>query len=163
VLVSREPELLDTGGGIARALAHLGTEPFFVVSAKQAWSDGREPALARLAAAWDDDAMDALLLLQPIEAAIGFDGPGDFFLDADRRIEPRGDREAAPFAYTSIQMLHPRLFQGAPAGPFSLWVVWRKAIAGARAFGLVHDGGWCAVSTQASLALADAWIGRNGA
>jgi MurNAc alpha-1-phosphate uridylyltransferase len=161
-LVSREPELLDTGGGIARALPHLGPEPFFTVSAKQAWSDGSTPALARLAAAWDDAAMDALLLLQPIAAAIGFDGPGDFRLDASGRIEPRGGRAAAPFAWTSIQLLHPRFFADCPAGPFSLWVPWRRAIAAGRAFGLVHDGGWCAVSTAASLALADAWVRARG-
>lgn len=161
VILSRETELLDTGGGVANALPHLGAGPFFIVSAKQAWTDGARPALHRLAEAWDDARMDALLLLQPIELAVGFEGPGDFFLDAAGRIAPRGAAPAAPYAYMSLQLVHPRLFAGAPPGAFSFWVPWRRALAAGRAFGLVHDGGWCQVSGVASLALAEAWIGRE--
>lgn len=160
IVVSRESELLDTGGGTCRALPHLGTRPFFVAATKMVWTDGRVPALARLAEAWDDERMDALLLLQPLVAAEGFDGAGDFLLDADGRIEPRGERASAPYAFTSLQIVHPRLFEGA-SGAFSMWLPWRRALADRRLFGLVHDGAWCHVSTPGGLALAQArsWDG----
>ena len=78
--ISEEPELLDTGGGVARALPSLG-EAFFVVNADVFWLDGRESALLRLARAFDHGAMDAMLLLQRTVSAVGYDGSGDYMLD----------------------------------------------------------------------------------
>lgn len=161
IVISREETLLDTGGGTARALPHLGTAPFFVAAAKMVWRDGARPALARLADAWDDGRMDALLLVQARDRALGFEHPGDFFLDADGRLRRRGDAAAAPFAYTSLQIVHPRLFSAAPAGPFSFNLLWDRALADGRLFGLAHDGDWCNVSSPGGLALAEArsWDG----
>lgn len=158
IVLSCEETLLDTGGGVAKALPELGPEPFYVLSSDGLWRDGATPALARLAAAWDDDAMDALLLLQPMQAAIGFDGAGDFFIEADGRLARRGDAARAPYAYMSIQLMHPRAFGGCPAGAFSNNWVWDRARAAGRLFGLVHDGGWCHVGDAAGLAAADAWL-----
>ena len=158
IVLSREATLLDTGGGVAKALPELGPEPFYVLSSDGLWRDGATPALARLAAAWDDDAMDALLLLQPMQAAIGFDGAGDFFVEADGRLARRGGAVSAPYAYMSIQMMHPRAFDGCPAGAFSNNWVWDRALAAGRLFGLIHDGAWCHVGDAAGLAAADAWL-----
>jgi MurNAc alpha-1-phosphate uridylyltransferase len=63
IVLSPEAELLETGGGIVKALPQLGDAPFFVVNADSLWLDGTTPALRRLAAAWRDADMDALLLL----------------------------------------------------------------------------------------------------
>ena len=161
ITLSREATLLDTGGGVAMALPELGPEPFYVLSSDGLWRDGATPALARLAAAWDDDAMDALLLLQPMAAAVGFDGAGDFFIAADGRLARRGGAASAPYAYMSIQLMHPRAFGGCPAGAFSNNWVWDRALAAGRLFGLVHDGGWCHVGDAAGLAAADAWLERR--
>ncbi len=161
ITLSREETLLDTGGGVAKALPELGPEPFYVLSSDGLWRDGATPALARLAAAWDDDAMDALLLLQPMQAAIGFDGAGDFFIEADGRLARRGGAASAPYAYMSIQLMHPRAFGGCPAGAFSNNWVWDRARAAGRLFGLVHDGEWYHVGDAAGLAAADAWLERR--
>ncbi len=158
IVLSREETLLDTGGGVAKALPELGPEPFYVLSSDGLWRDGATPALARLAAAWDDDAMDALLLLQPMAAAVGFDGAGDFFIEPDGRLARRGGAARAPYAYMSIQLMHPRAFGGCPAGAFSNNWVWDRALAAGRLFGLVHDGAWCHVGDAAGLAAADAWL-----
>jgi MurNAc alpha-1-phosphate uridylyltransferase len=61
--LSRETELLETGGGVARALPLLG-EWFFVVNSDVLWLDSRDYALARLAAAFDPQTTDVVLLLQ---------------------------------------------------------------------------------------------------
>ncbi len=161
IVISREADLLDTGGGTLVALPHLGQAPFYVASAKMVWRDGPRPALARLAEAWDDERMDALLLVQPMERALGFHGAGDFFLDADGLLSWRGAAARAPYAYTSLQIVHPRLFRGAPTGAFSFRLLWDAAIVAGRAHGLVHDGAWCDVSTPEALAEAEAldWDG----
>lgn len=114
IYFSEEEELLDTAGGVAKALPLLGEEPFYVVNGDAVWLDGMQPALLRLAKRWCDDAMDALLLLHPTVAAVGYDGPGDFRMTPSGRLLRRPEREIAPFAYTGVQLVHPRLFEGAP-------------------------------------------------
>ncbi len=160
IVLSPEAELLETGGGVVRALPHLGAAPFYVVNADIAWTDGATPALARLADAWRDEAMDALLLLHAVEDATGYDGSGDFFLKRDGTLERRGDADRAPYVFTGVQILHPRLLAEAPAsapgGRFSLTVLYDRARAAGRLAGLVHDGDWHHIGTPAGLAEARA-------
>src|SRR5215469_15735820 len=60
-IVRREPALLETGGGVKAALDLLGPAPFLVVNGDAFWVDGPQPALARLAAAFDPTALDGVL------------------------------------------------------------------------------------------------------
>lgn len=151
ISLSHEDVLLETGGGVAKALPLLGHDPFYVVNSDIIWTDGATPALARLAAAWREQDMDALLLLQPTKTAVGYAGKGDFFINgADiprRRVEP----EVAPLLFSGVQILHSRLFEGCPAGKFSLNVLYDRALAENRLFGLVHDGQWFHVGTPEAL------------
>jgi MurNAc alpha-1-phosphate uridylyltransferase len=155
ILVSHEAKILETGGGIAQALPLLGPDPFYVVNAKIIWQGGRKDALLQLADAWNGTEMDGLLLLQPTATAVGYDGPGDFTMDQLGRLGWRQPQQVAPFVYASIQILHPRLFEGAPKGAFSLHPLWNRAMEAGRLFGLRHDGAWYHVSTGAALAEAE--------
>ncbi len=161
--LSRETELLDTGLGVKNALGHLGPWPFFISSSDILMTEGPggDP-LQRLAAAWDDDAMDALLLVQPRAKAGGFVAPGDFNLDPEGRPSRRGDAPAADYVYTSTQLVHPRLFADSPDAPFSFNLLWDKAIATRRLFAIVHDGGWFTVDTPENLTAAPDWLARHG-
>jgi MurNAc alpha-1-phosphate uridylyltransferase len=159
IVFSPEPELLETGGGVAKALPLLGTEPFFVCNADIVWTDGTEPALKRLARAFDPARMDGLLLLQPVETAFGYDGHGDFHLGTDDRLTRRRKGERTPLMFAGVQILHPRLFEAHPGGAFSLNLLYDKAIAAGRLFGLVHDGGWYHIGTPPALAEAEALLG----
>ena len=136
--------LLETGGGVAKALPMLGDAPFLVVNSDNIWIG--EAAFAPLVEAWDAAAMDALLLLVPVKRAVGYSRAGDFSLDAGRLVR-RGDAPSAPLVFTGAQILSPALFHDMPEGPFSLNLVWDRAIASGRAFGAVHPGGWCDVGT----------------
>ncbi len=161
--ISIEEMLLDTGGGINNALPRLGSAPFLAVNADIVWDDGPVPALKRLSAAFDPAAMDALLLLVTRDRAIGFDGPGDFFLNEDGRLVRRGERPSAPYVYAGLQMVTPALFDGAPDGAFSLNRLYDKAVARGRLFGLVHDGAWYHVGTPEALKDADRILATSGA
>jgi aminoglycoside/choline kinase family phosphotransferase len=162
IVFSREEEILETGGGIKKALPLLGAEPFYAINGKIIWLNGKTDALVRLAEVWNDEDMDGLLLLQPTTSAIGYDGPGDFFIDQVGRIRRRREWEVAPFVYAGIQILHPRLFAGAPDGAFSLNVLYDRAIEAGRLFGIRHDGEWFHVSTVKQLAEVEARIARGG-
>lgn len=137
--------LLETGGGVKRALPMLGEGPFLTINSDAVWIGGR--ALAPLPAGWQPDRMDVLLLLARKENAIGYTRSGDFRLDEDGALIRRGDAATAPYVFTGAQILNPALFEDTPDGAFSLNVVYDAAIARKRAFGVVHDGNWCDVGT----------------
>ena len=111
-------ELLGTGGGVVKALGHLGDAPFFYMNSDTLWIDGVKPNLPRLAQAFDPAEMDALLLLAPTTTSIGYDQRGDFAMSADGRLRRRPEREVVPFAYASAALLAPALFKDAPKGAF---------------------------------------------
>jgi MurNAc alpha-1-phosphate uridylyltransferase len=154
-----EPDLLDTGGGIFRALraGALGHGLFFAINGDALWLDGPSPALSRLIENFDD-ATDALLLLHPAWADSNYDGRGDFFLDPNGLLARRESHQVAPFVFAGVQLLHPRLFEGAPDGPFSMNRLWDRAIAAGRARGLRHDGLWFHLSTPSDLDAAGAYL-----
>ena len=159
-ILSEEEAALETGGGVFRALPHLGDRPFFTANADIIWRDGPGgPALRRLAQAWDDDAMDALLLLARRDGAFGYDGPGDFFCDSDGApLRRRGEAAAAPYVFAGVQIIRPQAFAGFSDGAFSLNRVWDRLAAKGRLRGLVHDGGWWHVGDPAALEQADAQL-----
>jgi N-acetyl-alpha-D-muramate 1-phosphate uridylyltransferase len=159
VISDERGEILDTGGGIARALPLLGADPFFVINSDSFWVDDGTPALDRLRAAWDDEAMDCLLLLSPLARTVGYDGQGDFVRGADGRLVRRAASQGTPLAYIGGYLVSPRLFAGAPAGAFSMNLLWDRAIATGRLFGVEHTGRWLHVGTPEAIGLAEAALG----
>ena len=161
--LSPEKLLLETGGGVARALPHLGKGPFFVLNSDAILDDSAAPlpALARLAAAWDGARMDALLLLCPRARAVGHAGGGDFRLGDDGRpLRAIGAEDAHIFC--GVQLLHPRLFHDAPSGPYSLNRHYDEAVAAGRLFALEHDGWWYHVGTPEALAESERRLAGEG-
>ncbi len=162
VVVQDESALiLDTGGGVARALPQLGPEPFFVLNSDSFWVDGPMPALQRLRAGWDDEAMDCLLLLAAKTHSTGFDGPGDFDMDPHGRLARRSG-DTAELVYAGAYLVHPRLFADVPQGPFSMNLLWNRAISQGRLFGLRHDGWWLHVGTPDAIAEAEIKLAELG-
>jgi N-acetyl-alpha-D-muramate 1-phosphate uridylyltransferase len=149
--ISEEPELLDTGGGVKRALPLLD-DTFFVVNGDVFWLDGKDHALLRLTGAFDPDHIDAILLLQRTVTAVGYEGSGDYFLDASGRPHRRGEREVAPYLFAGIQLLHRRLFDGMPERIFSLVHLFDRAEQAGRLRAIVHDGEWYHIGTPEGLA-----------
>ena len=149
--ISQETELLGTGGGVARALSLLD-HVFFVVNSDVFWLDGKDRALQRLAAAFDPDRTDAVLLLQPTVTAVGYEGSGDYFLDAAGKPRRRGERQVAPYLFAGIQLLHRRLFDGVSDRVFSLVCLFDSAEAAGRLDAVVHDGEWFHIGTLEGLA-----------
>jgi MurNAc alpha-1-phosphate uridylyltransferase len=155
-----EPILLDTGGGIFNALklGAVGPGPFFAVNGDSLWLDGPTPALHRLSRAFDPRAMDVLLLLLASPQVNGYQGSGDFMLEADGRLAWPTEGRIAPFVFIGVQVLHPRAFERFGPGRYGMREVWHAAIEAGRAFGLRHDGGWFHLSTPPDLAQAEASI-----
>jgi len=150
--ISREAELLDTGGGVAHALPLLD-EAFFVLNSDAFWLDGEDSTLPRLSRAFDRERMDAVLVLQETATAVGYEGCGDYFLDTSGRPQRRGERETAPYLFAGIQALHRRLFDGMSDRVFSLVRLFDRAERSGRLQAIVHTGKWYHVGTLDGLAM----------
>lgn len=161
IRVSDEREqLLETGGGLVRALPQIDADPFLVVNSDNLWIDGPVDTLRLLASAWDDERMDALLLLVPHARAHCHKGQGDFHMTAAGRLRRRKPGAVAPFVYTGIQMISKRLFTGEhPDGPFSTNILWDRAIAEGRCFGVGHQGLWFDVGAPPNIRKAEEILG----
>lgn len=149
-------QLLETGGGLVRALPLLRGDPVLVVNSDNIWTDGPMDSIAQLARHWDGRRMDALLLLIRQASATGHRGQGDFHMDPHGRLTRRRAGRVAPFVYTGVQLISPRLLRDAPDGPFSTNILWDRAMDEGRLFGLSHQGQWFDVGTPANIAPTEA-------
>lgn len=148
--------LLETGGGMVKALPLIGTDPFFCLNSDNIWLDGRRNIFAHLSDHWDADRMDALLLLVPHARAFNYRGKGDFHMDALGRISRRRSGRVAPFIYSGIQIVSHRLLRDAPEGAFGTMALWQRAMDEGRLYGLSHLGLWYEVGEPQMIAPTEA-------
>ena len=159
IVVSDErAELLGTAGGVVKALPELGEAPFFHINSDTIWIDGVKPNLMRLAAAFEPARMDALLLLAPTTASIGYNGRGDFAMAPDGRLKRRGERDVVPFVYAGAAILTPAFFAGVAPGPSSMSPLFDRAVEAERLCGLRLEGVWMHVGTPDAIKAAEAAI-----
>lgn len=159
ILISDEREqLLETGGAIVRSRALLGDDPVLVVNTDAFWWPASTAPIDRLRATFNPESMDECLLLADISQSLGFDGPGDFFLEPDGRLKRRGEAPAAPFAYAGVRLMNPSLYDGLPEEPFSANRVWNGVIASGRLYGVPLEAFWLHVGDPDALKDADAHI-----
>ncbi len=161
--ISREDTLLETGGGIKKALPFLGETPFFSLNSDTICVNAKASALTRMADAWTDG-IDALLLLHPTSTAIGYAGKGDFFLEGGK-LRRRSADESANYVFTGVQLIHPRMFKNSPGGAFSMNVLYNHGMEHDgtlhRIGAIVHDGNWLHIGTPGERDIADAWFAAN--
>ena len=156
IISDERAQLMETGGGLVQAEPLIEDDLFYCINSDNLWSDGAVSGLRRLADGWDDSQMDALLLVVPHELAHNFKGAGDFKLDGENRISRRGSDPTAPYIYTGIQLVSKRLLRDPPDGPFSTMMLWERAIAEDRLFGLIHEGQWYEVGSPDAIAPTEA-------
>lgn len=147
--------LLETGGGLRKALPLLGEDPVLVANTDSVWTGGA-PAVETLRRAWDPARMDVLLLVVPLSETLGFDGPGDFFPGEGGRLVFRGEAVSAPLAYMGLHVTKPQIVQDGPNGAFSLSTIWRRLAAEGRLYGALFDGFWMHVGDPEARDAADA-------
>jgi N-acetyl-alpha-D-muramate 1-phosphate uridylyltransferase len=156
IALSDEPSILETGGGVKRALPLLGDDPFFVINADIIWLDGPTPTLNRMASRFDPQRMDSLLLLAPTAQAVGYEGRGDYQMDSQGRLTQRqGALEICPFVMAGVSLMTKAQFADAPDGAFSNLELWRKAEEAGRLYGLRHEGNWYHVGTPDAIGLVE--------
>jgi N-acetyl-alpha-D-muramate 1-phosphate uridylyltransferase len=162
IVFSDEREtLLESGGGIIKALPLLGEKPFFLINSDTFWLEGEKANLLQLAEMFNSDSMDMLLMLVTPGQATGYEGKGDFSMDSNSRLRrPRQD-ETVPYVYAGAAVIHPRIFKGAIAEPHSLNRQFNEAITQGRLFGMPMHGQWLTVGTPESIPAAEAVVRKR--
>lgn len=140
--------LLDTGGGLKKALTQLGFDPVFTMNTDAVWAKG-DP-ISTLSAAWDPDKMDGLLLLIPKHRATGHKGTGDFDRDPSGALSKGNDH-----VYTGVQIINTDGLHDIGQTAFSMWALWSEMLENGRLYGTVFEGNWCDVGQPESIALAE--------
>lgn len=162
MLISDERDkLLETGGGLMKAAPLLGDAPFVCANSDNLWIDGPQDSIAMLADLWDDARMDALLLVVPHARATCHAGPGDFHMAADGRLARRKPGHVAPFVFTGVQIMSPRLLVDPPGDVFSTNIFWNRAMEAGRLYGASHQGLWFDVGTPQAIPVVEAVLGHG--
>lgn len=152
---SHEDVLLNTGGGIKKALPHFGGEDFFVIAGDSCWVDGPDQsALQRLEAHWKPDRMDMLLLLEPVDRMVLTEGVGDYDFVGEKGFGPirRSQSQTGSHMFTSLRINASRIFDNTTEGAFSYLELMDRAESLGRLYGLEHDGLWHHLSTPQDVA-----------
>ncbi len=159
IIISDERQcVLETGGGVRKALPHLGGAPFIVHNSDSVWSEGAHSNLKMLIGGWELQHMAALLLLARRDSSVGYDGLGDFHRDATGRLQRRRKGEELAYVFAGVSILNPQLFEGIRDEAFSLNVIFDRASAGDALFGAVLEGTWMHVGTPQALAEAESHL-----
>ncbi len=154
-------KILDSGLGAKRMLPHIGDKPFLLANSDTVWRENAAPNVPRMLDAWDEHRMDILLLLASTATSIGYDGRGDFHCDASGLLSRRGTHETAPFAYAGFAVLKPELFKDTPEEPFSLNLLFDRAITAKRLYGLRLDGVWMHIGTPQALVQSENFLAQD--
>jgi MurNAc alpha-1-phosphate uridylyltransferase len=162
IQISNEKEVLETGGGVKHAVPLLNTEIFLTANSDVMWRDlpGHIPAIARMLTAWDPNKMDTLLLLADRNRAIGFDGPGDYFIAPNGLLTWRHDKPAAPYVFAGVTIAKANEFAAYSEPQFSQKKIWDLHEAQGRLYGIVHTGDWYHCSTPADFAEVNAALAK---
>ena len=161
VISDERAVLLDQGGGIKKVLPHLGADRFFLCNTDAFWLEGPRSNIAAMAARWNPETMDVLLLVAATTSSVGVDWPGDFTMLADGRLKRREERAVAPFVYAGVGIMKTSLFADAPEGPFRLSPYFFDAAQKDRLFGHRLDGQWLHVGTPEAILEAEQMIKRS--
>lgn len=139
---SPEESLLNTGGGVRRALPLLGDAPFLAINGDILWDLDLTPLLR----GFDHDNDDVMLGLVPNSHG----HPGDFRLRPDGLLE-RAVATPDSLTYCGIQIIRPAAMLPYPMQPFSLNRFYDDAIADDRLRGVPLSGRWTDMGTPERL------------
>lgn len=168
IQISHEETLLDTGGGVRNALAHIKSSAFFVVAGDAYWEDAcKEPALQMLEKAWDPEEMDILVLLQSVADMNLTAGTGDYdFIDKPQDDFPapilRSRDKGGRYMFTNLRINSRRIFEACENKAFSFLELMDAAEKAGRLYGLTYPGRWHHISTPEDLTAVETYLrGRN--
>ncbi|KQI73559.1 nucleotidyltransferase [Loktanella sp. 5RATIMAR09] len=140
-------QLLETGGGLKKALPLLQASPVLTMNTDAVWQ-GPNP-ITQIINAWHPE-MEALMLLVERHNVVGHLGKGDFEIGQDGRLH-----RAPMDVYTGLQIIRTDVIGEITDTAFSMNVAWDRIAARGGLFGTRFAGKWCDVGQPESIPLAE--------
>ena len=164
IKISRENQILETGGGVMNLIKTQQTlnskNPLLVVNGDIFWVEKKKSLLSGLFKHWNDD-MDILLLLQESNLLNGYQGRGDFNFVEECRVGKLIRGEMNNYAFCGVQILHPRIFKKVRKKKFSLREAYKASMGKGSLYGLKDMNLWFHVSTPKDLKNVNQWLKKN--
>ncbi len=161
IIISDErDELLETGGGVVKALPLLGEGPILICNIDAVWHENNA-TLRSLLNAWDSETMTDLLLLSRMTHAVGFSGAGDFDMDAEGRLTRRSGT-FSPYVYAGVQIASLDPIRPFKVQRFSRNVIWNESLKNRTVYGHVLDGLWMHVGDPQALDVSEQFFEAHG-
>lgn len=153
-------KLLDSGGGIKRALPILSGDYILLLNADTFWIEPSDVQdnLSDLCSAFVPESMDILLMLAPLDKTTGHEGPGDFVMNDDHRLvrlKDSRDQNRPPLIYAGAAIVKTSIFNNIKEHKFSLNKCFDAAINSGTLFGHVMHGHWITVGTMDAIEAAE--------
>ena len=148
VVLSHESEILETGGGLRKALPLLGKGAVYTMNPDVIWA-GPNP-LEILSQAWNPDLMDALVMCVPVANARGYIGTGDFTADQGGHV-----RRGPGLVYGGVQILKVDGLSDIPQKAFSFNVLWNMMMKKNRLYCVEYPKEWCDVGSPEGVEIAE--------
>ena len=154
IVLSYEPILLETAGGIRNVVSEFGGKPFVVVNADMYWQDSNPSIIHRMVDTWQATD-DFCLSVTPLKNAQGHSGRGDFVIENGLLRKPtEDDLPSSRYVYIGVQLINPCAIEPLKIEPLSLLGLYWKATEKKSLRGIVFEDTWIDVGNVDGLALA---------
>lgn len=157
IIISHEEEVLDTGGGVVKALPYFEGEPFYVIAGDAYWEDADVSALQVLSDMWDETKMDVVTWMQSVKDMVLTRGVGDYDLDMDGKVHRSLDKSGSHM-WTNIRINAAHIYEDAPQGAFSVLPIMDDCEKRGRYFAIEPDSVWHHISTAVDLQAVNSYI-----
>ena len=159
ITISDETDLLlETGGGVVKALPMLGKKPILICNIDSIWIEF-EPVLEQLIKVWKPNRMDELLLCAKAEWSLGYSGKGDFDFGKNNSLIRRSNQKS-DYIYAGVQIFKPDLAKSYKVEKFSRNKIWNESLKRKKIYGFQLPGYWMHVGDPYSLIAAEAVINQ---
>lgn len=150
--------LLDTGGGLRKALPQLASDPVLALNTDTFWLPGHDRPLQRMIEVYREGDADIVLLCVAPDKASGFRKGADYLIDADGHLSKLLGQ---PTVYAGAALISRAMAAAGPDSPFSLYRHFETAREAGRLKGVMIEAPWFHVGDTQALARTEQDIGAE--
>ena len=132
-------EILDTGGGVKKAMGLINGTESIVINSDVLWNEEQASSLKEMDSMFVQNSCDSLLCLSPLKNTKGYKGEGDFVFLNNNKIRRYQNNDQSPFVYCGAQIISIDSFIDFEEDIFSINKIWNRSIFNDRLMGFKNN------------------------
>ena len=132
-------EILDTGGGVKKAMGLINGTESIVINSDVLWNEEQASSLKEMDSMFDQNSCDSLLCLSLLKNTKGYKGEGDFVFLSNNKIRRYQNNDQSPFVYCGAQIISIDSFIDFEEDVFSINKIWNRSIFNDRLMGFKNN------------------------